>query len=32
MINSKEQEYRDKTFSEPLFRSPFYDFFAEQGN
>ena len=30
MINSKEQEYRDKTFSEPLFRSPFYDFFASK--
>jgi len=30
MINSKEKKDRDKTFNEPLFRSPFYDFFAAQ--
>ena len=30
MIQSKEKKDRDKTFSEPLFRSPFYDFFAAQ--
>ena len=28
MINSKETKDRDKTFNEPLFRSPFYNFFA----
>ena len=30
MINSKEKKDRDKTFNEPLFRSPFYDFFASR--
>ncbi len=30
MIQSKEKKDRDKTFSEPLFRSPFYEFFAAQ--
>ncbi len=30
MTKSKERKDRDITFSEPLFRSPFYDFFAEQ--
>ena len=30
MIQPKEKKDRDKTFSEPLFRSPFYDFFAAQ--
>ena len=30
MIKSKEKKDRDTTFSEPLFRSPFYDFFAAQ--
>ena len=28
MIKSKEKKDRDKTFNEPLFRSPFYNFFA----
>ena len=30
MIQSKEKKDRDATFSKPLFRSPFYDFFAAQ--
>ena len=30
MIKSKEKKDRDATFSKPLFRSPFYDFFAAQ--
>ena len=30
MIKSKDRKDRDSTFNEPLFRSPFYDFFAEQ--
>ncbi len=30
MIQSKDKRDRDTTFSEPLFRSPFYDFFAAQ--
>ncbi len=30
MIKSKETKDRDATFNEPLFRSPFYDFFAAQ--
>ena len=30
MINSKEKKDRDKTFNEPLFRSPFYNFFASR--
>ena len=30
MIKSKEKKDRDKTFNEPLFRSPFYDFFASR--
>ena len=30
MITSKEKKDRDITFNEPLFRSPFYDFFASR--
>ena len=30
MIMSKEKKDRDITFNEPLFRSPFYDFFASR--
>ncbi len=30
MIKSKDRKDRDSTFNEPLFRSPFYDFFAAQ--
>ena len=30
MIQSKDKRDRDTTFSEPLFQSPFYDFFAAQ--
>ncbi len=30
MIQSKEKNDRDITFGKPLFRSPFYDFFAAQ--
>ncbi len=30
MIKSKEKKDRDATFNEPLFRSPFYDFFASR--
>ena len=30
MIKSKDKKDRDSTFNEPLFRSPFYDFFAAQ--
>ena len=30
MIKSQEKKDRDTTFSGPLFRSPFYDFFAAQ--
>ena len=30
MIKSKDKKNRDSTFNEPLFRSPFYDFFAAQ--
>ena len=30
MIDSKEKKDRDKTFNEPLFRSPFYNFFASR--
>ena len=30
MIKSKEKKDRDATFNKPLFRSPFYDFFAAQ--
>ena len=30
MIKSKEKKDRDKTFNEPLFRSPFYNFFASR--
>ena len=30
MIKLKEKKDRDATFSKPLFRSPFYDFFAAQ--
>ena len=29
-MQSKEKKDRDTTFSSPLFRSPFYDFFAAQ--
>ena len=30
MTQLKEKKDRDTTFSKPLFRSPFYDFFAAQ--
>ena len=30
MTDLKKKKDRDTTFSKPLFRSPFYDFFAAQ--